>query len=625
MPPITKIALIGFLFIAFSSFSQVTERNQASIDSINKVMQHVPKHDTMYIEALLTKGHMYFDAQLFDSCETLYNTSIRLLNGLTVKELTKRHIQLKAHCYHSWGILYSRYSSFDKASEYFEKSLGICEELMDIRGTVFGLQELMMLSGSYSKDSLAAVYLKKSRQIHHKIVDSLEKAMNWQTFGQYFKIGRRNVDSSIFWYLKALRTFENHGAERKVAQLCERLGSLFLSNDDSESASHYLYKALEIEEKAKNVNGIINTRLSLSNLYTLEKDELKALELLGPALELSRKFNFFNRQANILSQMGINSMHLNKLDNADSFYRASLALVEEYELGISKKSSLYGHLAVVDEKKGDLQGALENVLTALDLKPENGQSLIYQHLHVGHLYFKLNKLDLAKQYTLTSLDACRDMGTQFELKEVLIQLSEVYKGQEDYEKALFYFRRSTVIRDSLNDLEGHRALIKKEAEYQISKKEQELALERKSMALLKQEQKAQHYLIVGLSLLLVTALLGFFIFYQRKRLVALEAKNKIMRQLHEIDGLKSRLQDAILQGQQNGYKHAHINDYLDTALSQREMEVLDELVKGKSNKEISDSLCISINTVTTHLKKVYSKLEVGNRTQAVKKASELRT
>lgn len=52
-------------------------------------------------------------------------------------------------------------------------------------------------------------------------------------------------------------------------------------------------------------------------------------------------------------------------------------------------------------------------------------------------------------------------------------------------------------------------------------------------------------------------------------------------------------------------------------LSPREMEVLQALVDGLSNKEIGERLFISISTVKTHIINIYSKLGVKNRVEAV--------
>jgi LuxR family maltose regulon positive regulatory protein len=58
-------------------------------------------------------------------------------------------------------------------------------------------------------------------------------------------------------------------------------------------------------------------------------------------------------------------------------------------------------------------------------------------------------------------------------------------------------------------------------------------------------------------------------------------------------------------------------------LSDRELEVLYLLSDGQTNKEIARTLCVSINTVKTHLKNVYGKLGVSSRRQATAKGKEL--
>jgi len=55
-------------------------------------------------------------------------------------------------------------------------------------------------------------------------------------------------------------------------------------------------------------------------------------------------------------------------------------------------------------------------------------------------------------------------------------------------------------------------------------------------------------------------------------------------------------------------------------LTERELDVLNLIAKGCSNQEISDNLYISLNTVKTHIKNIFQKLEVEDRTQAAMKA-----
>lgn len=58
-------------------------------------------------------------------------------------------------------------------------------------------------------------------------------------------------------------------------------------------------------------------------------------------------------------------------------------------------------------------------------------------------------------------------------------------------------------------------------------------------------------------------------------------------------------------------------------ISARELEVLEALADGQSNKEIGRTLGISPNTVKTHVARLYAKLKVSGRIQAIAEARSL--
>ncbi len=57
-------------------------------------------------------------------------------------------------------------------------------------------------------------------------------------------------------------------------------------------------------------------------------------------------------------------------------------------------------------------------------------------------------------------------------------------------------------------------------------------------------------------------------------------------------------------------------------LTPRELDILDALAAGLSNKEIAERLFVSENTVKTHAARLFSKLAAKRRTQAVQLAKE---
>ena len=58
-------------------------------------------------------------------------------------------------------------------------------------------------------------------------------------------------------------------------------------------------------------------------------------------------------------------------------------------------------------------------------------------------------------------------------------------------------------------------------------------------------------------------------------------------------------------------------------LSERELEVLRLVEVGHSNQAIADTLIVAVGTVKKHINNIYTKLQVGSRTQALARAREL--
>lgn len=59
-------------------------------------------------------------------------------------------------------------------------------------------------------------------------------------------------------------------------------------------------------------------------------------------------------------------------------------------------------------------------------------------------------------------------------------------------------------------------------------------------------------------------------------------------------------------------------------ISSREYEILQEIAKGLSNKEIAEKLFVSESTVKTHVSNLFTKLDVKRRTQAIQRAKSFK-
>lgn len=81
----------------------------------------------------------------------------------------------------------------------------------------------------------------------------------------------------------------------------------------------------------------------------------------------------------------------------------------------------------------------------------------------------------------------------------------------------------------------------------------------------------------------------------------------------------------LLERIKNVYKGSYkkIDKYITDPLTKREIEVLEELIKGSSKKDIAAKLFISERTLYNHIANLYDKLRAKNLVEAYNKAMEL--
>jgi two-component system, response regulator PdtaR len=76
--------------------------------------------------------------------------------------------------------------------------------------------------------------------------------------------------------------------------------------------------------------------------------------------------------------------------------------------------------------------------------------------------------------------------------------------------------------------------------------------------------------------------------------------------------------------QKQKFLHTHINleasnRSLKEPLSERELDVLREIIDGKTNQQMAEKLYVSINTIKTHVSKIFQKFDVSSRTSLLAK------
>ncbi|MGJ8528518.1 response regulator transcription factor [Maritalea sp.] len=124
--------------------------------------------------------------------------------------------------------------------------------------------------------------------------------------------------------------------------------------------------------------------------------------------------------------------------------------------------------------------------------------------------------------------------------------------------------------------------------------------------------------------LVLGVLLGLFEFLRRANAVRIlneQAYLGIIALVFLIGGFVLAWSFAKGQNKRARRGPAKVGNNLD--LSGRERDVLSYLVHGYTNAEIAQSLGVTQNTVKTHIKNLFQKLDVSNRTEAAAEAKIL--
>lgn len=70
-------------------------------------------------------------------------------------------------------------------------------------------------------------------------------------------------------------------------------------------------------------------------------------------------------------------------------------------------------------------------------------------------------------------------------------------------------------------------------------------------------------------------------------------------------------------GKSTEFDVSKLNKFASEHLTQKEIEVVLKIAEGKNNKQLSEELFVSVNTIKTHLKSIFVKLNVSSRSEVI--------
>ncbi|QSE99255.1 LuxR C-terminal-related transcriptional regulator [Fulvivirga lutea] len=422
-------------------------------------------------------------------------------------------------------------------------------------------------------------------------------------------------DKALLQYLIALKLAQNLGDSTEIAGQYANLGLIYGKLGDIDEATEYHMKAYNIDLALKDTAGIGFDLRNIADLKITLGDYAEAIEDIKESIELL-ELSSGNPNSLALRQgvLGKTYLAMNILDSANHYL--NLSLTQHLDMNDSI------HVALRRNDLSQYHLKTKEYERAITLASQARQYLLTKDetLHIAATNLTLIKAYLAQKNARMALQISRENIALCTNKQLLVELRDTYKLQSQAFKlsnqpydALAALNSFQQLQDSIININNKKAVSLLEIKYEVYKKEQEnelLALENIYNKEQLASQRTQYILTaVIFVIILISLIVIVWVIISRQKL-----KQKLLTA--EINDLRNQIKVA-LEGDTSGLNIDKLNKELENPLTEREAEILNLALSDMSNSEIAEKTFVSVNTVKFHLKKIYDKIGVTSRKEAL--------
>ena len=330
-----------------------------------------------------------------------------------------------------------------------------------------------------------------------------------------------------------------------------------------DSAAVYYYKALEITNKVKDPSkkaGVLN---ELGKLYRKTRDLDRALQMYNEAYAIYKKLNDEEGMATILNESGVVFEYKEDFTEAIKRYNSSLAIREKQhdEEGIAYSYNFLGGVFTIQKKFTEAEDYLIKSLQ-LRKKLNDSFSIALSYGDLGFMYKEKGNYDKAiEQYDLSNTIASKMKFADLLLSNYK-ELALIAEKKGAYALSLDYYKKQTLLKDSIYTGNKMEEIEKLNAKYQAEKKEQQLQLQKAQIA-------RKNFLLWGFSVAAVLLIFAGFSFYRKRQI---QHKMHLQAEVMKQQDLATK---AIINAEENERKRiaAELHDGVGQMMSAAKMNL----------------------------------------------------
>lgn len=483
-------------------------------------------------------------------------------------------------------------------------------------------QSILGLLYSYLDNKLdSAIYWnKKAIPLLLPFADSLEISRNYNRLGSDYVL-KTDFQSAVPYLILASQWANT---AKVKASAFNNLGIISKRNGDYAKAVEYYINALKQYEIINEPKSQARTLGNLGSLYIQKKDYIKAQNVYEEAYHIAININFNEGIIQSLSGLGLTTKHFgNKQKAIDYFTQAAEMCMQrgkmiDYAQQVLNLADLHSdlknyQLAETEYLKAEKIFLVDKVYFNLSVVYNNIADLyIAQHKNKKAIIYLEKAYELSKTYKNLNYNVL-----------IVKNLSNMYESVGDTKKALAFRKKYEELNSEIVNVAENVKYVELNQKFETSKKEKQILQKDQQIT---QMQSSRKNIYIALGGLVIIVFLVLFLYRNRiKKQHILEGNiisidKQIASLKIENTDLKSKLVLTELELQNIENKYSKNKEKLPNNLvnlSKREYEVLLFIAEGLSDKEVADKIFVSVTTVRTHIRRIYDKLLVKNRTEAV--------
>jgi ATP/maltotriose-dependent transcriptional regulator MalT len=480
------------------------------------------------------------------------------------------------------------------------------------------LEEIIKLANQKKNPNEAYDILKNGLTLIDQASDSLRERF-------YFDIGVASgklykFDSSKIFLREALEYSRRIGDTLIIIGSMNALGNVARGESSNEEAQRYFEEALELTVNSSKREILQWKSKLLGNLagifFDLQQTEA-ALEYSFDAYRNAFTLNDSAEMSQNLIRMGYCLSVLGKMDSALHANRMATVILENRGDSLSLIYQ-YFNIGSIYKQSGKLEKAREAFIKcrAMALKFGELETMAGAINAVAQIEYSLKDYDKAFKKALEGLEIARENALLTHMRRGFELLYKIELERNNLAKAIVYLNQFHEVKDSVQNSETLKSISEFKVKYETAEKEKEIERLNFENQLAQAENSRKFILMVALSVVLLVVIVASVILYRNQK-----QKHRLEQQALSGEISELRIQIRELLGKYEGeidIEYETLNDQLVNPLSNREFDIFRLIFTQKTNREISEELHVSINTVKTHLKNIYTKLGVSNRNDALK-------